>query len=247
MKHDSASTQEGTQNSPATQILTFLQTLLAADPHPLPFKRKRGHPVTLSHDHLWLAMLTAILRGFTGFASVWRLITWGGVGSFPIVEMTRDGVRKRLLHASLDSLHDLLARVSQALLPWTSPFQDFTLAPFATTILALDQSTLDAVQRKCQDVCEEAKDSPILLVGKLAALFDLRRQQWVRLLLRHPGGNADPGGPGLFQLPLVRLARRSGLLVDFPLSRQDELHHRAHLLSPRDNHRCPDLAWGLSC
>jgi len=184
MKHDSASTQEGTQNSPATQILTFLQTLLAADPHPLPFKRKRGHPVTLSHDHLWLAMLTAILRGFTGFASVWRLITWGGVGSFPIVEMTRDGVRKRLLHASLDSLHDLLARVSQALLPWTSPFQDFTLAPFATTILALDQSTLDAVQRKCQDVCEEAKDSPILLVGKLAALFDLRRQQWVRLLLR---------------------------------------------------------------
>jgi Transposase DDE domain len=187
MNHHSASTQEETMSAPAEQILTFLQALLSTvppDPQALPVKRKRGHPVVVSYDHLWLAMLTAILRGFTGFASVWRLITWSGVGSFPLVAMTRDGVRKRLLHASLDSLQELLTRVSAALLAWTSSFQDRTLAPFATAILALDQSTLDAVQRRCQDVREEAKDSPILRVGKLAGLFDLRRQQWVRLLFR---------------------------------------------------------------
>lgn len=187
MNNHSASTQEETTHAPADQILAFLHTLLSAvppDAHTLPAKRKRGHPVVLSHDHLWLAMLTAILRGFTGFASVWRLLTWSGVGTFPLFDMTRDGVRKRLLQTSLTSLHDLLARVSQALLAWTTPFQDGTLAPFATSILALDQSTLDAVRRRCQDVREEAKDSPLLLVGKLAGLFDIRRQQWVRLLFR---------------------------------------------------------------
>ncbi len=187
MKHHIASTQEEAQNSPANQILAFLQTLLSTVP-PASLSsqapRGRGRPQTLSNDHLWLALLVAILQGGTSFAKIWRLITWTGVGHWPILELSRAAIRKRLLHANLDSLHDLLTRVSAALLPWTSPFQQCSLAPFATDVLALDQSTLDAVRRCCQDVREEAKDSPRLLVGKLAGFFDVRRQQWVRLLFR---------------------------------------------------------------
>lgn len=187
MDHHSASTQEVPVVQPVDQILGFLQELL----RPLPsdgqtssLPRKRGRPRELQSDHLWLAMLVAILHGFTGFASVWRLITWTGVGSFPLLNLTRAAVRKRLLHSDLSSLHELLGRVSAALLPWTSRFEDRSLAPFATTVLALDQSTLDAVRRCCEDVRHEAKDSPRLLVGKLAGFFDVRRQQWVRLLFR---------------------------------------------------------------
>lgn len=187
MTHHTASTQEVPVVEPVDQILGFLHELLRplpADGQTPSAPRRRGRPRELQSDHLWLAMLVAILRGFTGFASVWRLITWTGVGGFPLLDLTRAAVRKRLLQSDLSSLHDLLTRVSAALLPWTSHCEDRSLAPFATNVLALDQSTLDAVRRCCEDVRQEAKDSPRLLVGKLAGFFDVRRQQWVRLLFR---------------------------------------------------------------
>jgi hypothetical protein len=187
MTHHTASTQEVPVTQPADQILGFLYELLCSSPAQESRQmapRRRGRPRELSSDHLWLALLGAILRGFTGFACVWRLITWTGVGGFPLLDLTRAAVRKRLLQSDLSSLHDLLGRVSAALLPWTKSFEDRSLAPFATQVLALDQSTLDAVRRCCQDVRHEAADSPRLLVGKLAGFFDVRRQQWVRVLLR---------------------------------------------------------------
>jgi len=156
----------------------------ASDPATEVVTAKRGRPRRLTSDHLWLAMLVALLRGFSGFASVWRLLTWTGVGSFALLDLSRAAVRKRLLQGDLGSLHALLGRVSAALLPWTTQFQDLSLAPFATSVLALDQSTLDAVRRCCSDVRQEEAGSPRLLVGKLAGFFDVRRQQWVRLLFR---------------------------------------------------------------
>ena len=183
MTDHSVSAQEARESQPAEQILCFLHELLRPVPTD-PVGPKRGRPRELSSDHLWLAMLVAMLRGYSGFASVWRLLTWTGVGGFPLLDFTRAGVRKRLLAGDLASLHELLRRVSAALLPWTTRFQDQSLAPFATSVLALDQSTLDAVKRGCEDVRAEAKDSPRLLVGKLAGFFDVRRQQWVRLLFR---------------------------------------------------------------
>jgi hypothetical protein len=187
MTHHTASTQEAPVGQPVDQILAFLHEVLRplpdeGDPQLAP--RGRGRPRELHSDHLWLAMLVAILRGFTGFASVWRLITWTGVGSFALLDLTRAAVRKRLLQSDLSGLHELLTRVSAALLPWTSQMQDRSLASFACAVLALDQSTRDAVRRTCQDVRQEEKNSPRLLVGKLAGLFDVRRQQWVRLLFR---------------------------------------------------------------
>jgi hypothetical protein len=187
MTHHTASTQEVPVAQPAEQILGFLHELLCPSPaqEPTPqAPRRRGRPRELSSDHLWLALLVAILRGFTGKALVWRLITWTGVAGFPLLDLTRAAVRKRLLQSDLSSLHDLLGRVSTALLPWTAHVADEGLAPFATHVLALDQSTLDAVRRCCEDVRHEAKDSPRLLVGKLAGFFDVRRQQWVRVLFR---------------------------------------------------------------
>lgn len=188
MSHDTASTQGPQASSMTDQIVQVLHTLLRPTPQEeaesQPQRRGRGRPQILSSDHLWLAVLVAILRGSQGIASVWRLITWTGVGSFPILDLTRAAIRKRLLQANLDGLQDLLHRVSTALLPLTHHAADTSLAPFATQILALDQSTLDAVRRGCQDVREEAADSPRLLVGKIAGLFDVRRQQWVRLLFR---------------------------------------------------------------
>lgn len=184
MTDHTASRQEGAL---ADQILSFLQELLRPaenEQAAQPSARGRGRPRELGSDQLWLALLVAILRGFSGFACVWRLLTWSGVGTFPLLDFSRAGVRKRLLAGDLASLQQLLQRVSTALLPWTKRFEDQSLAPFAHAVLALDQSTLDAVRRCCEDVRQEAKGSPRLLVGQLAGFFDVRRQQWVRLLFR---------------------------------------------------------------
>jgi hypothetical protein len=51
-------------------------------------------------------------------------------------------------------------------------------------VVALDESTLDAVRRLSEDVRDEAAGSARLLGGLLAGLFDLRRQQWIRLHFR---------------------------------------------------------------
>jgi hypothetical protein len=83
-------------------------------------------------------MLVAIMRHMNGFACVWRLITWEGIGAFPVLQMTRDGIRKRLLHANMKGLQELLTRVSAALFTWTNAYQDQNLAPFATEVFALD-------------------------------------------------------------------------------------------------------------
>ena len=52
----------------------------------------------------------------TSFASVWRLIRGPRVGNFRPLKMTRDGVRKRLRNRQLDSLQELLRRVTTGLL-----------------------------------------------------------------------------------------------------------------------------------
>jgi hypothetical protein len=186
MDHN-VSTQEPVAQSTVEQILTFLQSLLRPpmdEQPPVIGHPSRGRPAILSSDHLWLAMLVAMLRAWTGFACVWRLITWEGIGTFPVLNMTRDGIRKRLLHANMKALQELLTRVSAALLTWTRAYQYQNLAPFATEVFALDQTTLDAVRRQCQDVREEEKGSPRLMVGKLLGFFDIRRQQWRRILFR---------------------------------------------------------------
>src|SRR6266567_972795 len=186
MDHNELS-QQAVASSAADQIVAFLQALVHPQPNASPpsiGQKGPGRPALLAGDHLWLALLVAILRNLKGFAGVWRLITWEGIGTFPVLNLTRDGIRKRLLHTNMKGLQELLTRVSAALLTWTNAYQDQCLAPFATEVFALDQTTLDAVRRQCQDVRGEEKGSPRLMVGKLLGFFDIRRQQWRRIFFR---------------------------------------------------------------
>jgi hypothetical protein len=55
------------------------------------------------------------------------------------------------------------------------------LAPFASRIYALDESTMRAIKRWLKEVREVPLADPSLLAGRLIGLFDIRRQQWVRI------------------------------------------------------------------
>jgi hypothetical protein len=59
--------------------------------------------------------------------------------------------------------------------------QDQTLAPFASQVLALDESTLDAVGRWLPELRGRLSGESALLAGRISALFDVRLQQWVRV------------------------------------------------------------------
>src|SRR6266446_6653166 len=161
----SVSTQElAPLSSPAQQLVSFLQTLLhcpqddASSEHPT---RRRGHPESFSLDQLWLALLLALLRGSSHWRDVWRMLVWEGVGSFPLVSVTPAALRQR--------------GAATSALP---------LAPFARQVVALDETTLDALHRWCPDLRGLPAGCAQLLVGKLAGLFDLRAQQWLRLQFR---------------------------------------------------------------
>ncbi|GCE04850.1 IS4 family transposase [Dictyobacter aurantiacus] len=183
--HTASGPEEANADSLSQQIVGCLQRLIEpSDPPAAAVSRPRGRPAVLSSEHLCLAVLLALLRGLKSYACVWRLITWSGVGHFPLLPHTRDAIRKRLLHTSLDVWQRLLLRVSTGLHAQTQAVAQCDLLPWVSHIFALDQTTLDAVQRRMQDVRDEAVDSPRLLVGRLAALFDVRRQQWVRILFR---------------------------------------------------------------
>jgi DDE family transposase len=56
-----------------------------------------------------------------------------------------------------------------------------TLAPFASRIIALDETKLDALVRRLPWQRQHQVGDPALLAGKLAALFDIRQQRWLRL------------------------------------------------------------------
>jgi hypothetical protein len=174
--YDTAPTQTlAPASSPvAHQHVAFLQALLQPQPTEqgaVPTARRRGQPARLVIEHLWLALVLAILRGITCWTDVWRLIAWEGVGSFPIVSITATAVRQRLLSAGTASLEQLLQRVKTALRQRGPATSALTLAPFAPQVVALDETTLDALHRWCPVLRGLPAGCAQLLVGKLAGLF----------------------------------------------------------------------------
>jgi Transposase DDE domain len=89
-----------------------------------------------------------------------------------------DAIVKRLLQAGLEPLDALFTQFEQ----WVpTPPSACDLAPFASHIVALDETTLDAVTRHLAWQRQHPKGSTALLAGKLAGLFDIRQQRWLRL------------------------------------------------------------------
>ncbi|GLV55157.1 hypothetical protein KDH_73770 [Dictyobacter sp. S3.2.2.5] len=108
--HTASQPEEANADSLSQQMVDCLQRIIAPpDPPAAAVSRPRGRPAVLSPEHLCLAVLLALLRGLKSYACVWRLITWSGVGHFPLLPHTRDAIRKRLLHTSLDVWQRLLA------------------------------------------------------------------------------------------------------------------------------------------
>jgi len=148
--------------------------------------RPRGRPAELPVQQLYLALLIGMLRPTSHLSTIWRRLYLEEIGTFAPVRLTYEAVRKRLLSAGTTAVRQLFETVSQGLAHWSHSQQvsALSLAPFASQVVALDETTFDRVRRLTSDLREVPAGDPHLVPGKLAGLFDLRLQRWVRVQFR---------------------------------------------------------------
>lgn len=169
------------QASVVGEIEQFLQVALGqltperSEPRP-------GRPRILPALCLWAGVLVCVLRGAPRQLAVWRLLSQRGLWDYPRFPVSDQAVYRRLAQAGTAPLEQLFAQVLAVLHQRLAPYADRTLAPFASDVVALDESTLDQVARRLPDQRGLPAGDRRLLPGKLSACFDLRRQLWRRVL-----------------------------------------------------------------
>jgi DDE family transposase len=161
------------------------------DPDPVEARRPGpGRPRVLPAFALWGGVLVCVLRGMTSQRAVWRLLTARRLWHDPRFALSDQAVYKRLAEADTGPLETVFSAVSRVLADRLRPWAARDLAPFATEVVAIDETTLDQVARTLPALREVPKGDDALLPGKLAAVFDLRTQlfRWVAHI-PHPRQN----------------------------------------------------------
>jgi len=169
-------------------IETFLRTAIEQlTPETAELQRQPGRPRILPALCLWAGLLVCVLTGFNSQLALWRLLSACGLWAYPLFAVSDQAVYKRLAAAGTTELERLFDQISALLRERLVPYCEHALVPWAPEVFALDATTLDRVARKLPALREVPVGDSRLLPGKLAGLFDIRRQQWRRM--RHV---ADP-------------------------------------------------------
>jgi hypothetical protein len=139
---------------------------------------QRGRPRILPSAILWAGLLIGLVRGVNRQVGIWRTILdlgWWRPASVPI---TDEAVYRRLASHDPDGMADLFTGVTRILVERVAPWQQTDLAPFATEVVAFDETTLDPIARTLPILRGVRAGDDRMLPGKLAGVFDLRRQLW---------------------------------------------------------------------
>jgi hypothetical protein len=139
---------------------------------------QRGRPRILPAAVLWAGLAIGILRGATSQAGIWRVILELAWWRRPAVPLTDEAVYRRLADADPSPMAELFAGLTQALVARVEPWRQTDLAPFATDVVVLDETTLDPIARTLPILRGVPTGDDRVLPGKLAGVFDVRRQLW---------------------------------------------------------------------
>ena len=148
---------------------------------PGPGARGPGRPRVLPALCPWAGLLVCVLHGFGSYLAVWRLLSGAGLWRYPRVAISDQALYHRLARDGTAPLEALFRHVGAVLAERLAPYAAAGLAPFAAGVYALDQVTLDQVARLLPALRAAPAGAAALLPGQMAALFDLRRQQWARV------------------------------------------------------------------
>jgi hypothetical protein len=140
-----------------------------------------GRPPILPAFLVWGTLLVGVLRGMKSQAECFRLLGIGLWGQAPVA-VSDQALRHRWARAGTGPLEQCFAAISallrQRLDPVMARWGGDTLAPFASDVVVLDETTLDQVARSLPALRGVPAGDDRLLPGKLAGVFDLRRQSW---------------------------------------------------------------------
>jgi hypothetical protein len=134
----------------------------------------RGRPEILPGALLWTGLLVGMVRGTTSQQALWRLLSQAGLWDFPRIPVSAEAVRVRLERRGPTTLQQLFGDVTAELGERSAG--DTRLAPFASGVYALDDTTLDQVARTLPSLRQVPAGDDRLLPGKLSVAFDVRRQ-----------------------------------------------------------------------
>lgn len=143
--------------------------------------KKAGRPHRLSNRLLAAGIVWCVLHGWMSQWDLWRRVSGFGVGSWAPVAVCDQAIYNRLAKYGTTLMHELCAQISGWLWQWLAQYEERQLVPFATRVYALDESSLRPVKRWLQELRGVPAGDPSLLAGRLVGLFDVRRQQWLRL------------------------------------------------------------------
>ena len=143
-----------------------------------------GRPRILPAMALWAGMLVCVMRGFNSQLALWRLVSERNLWFWPRFEVTDQAVYKRLHSAGTEPFERIFSHVTGVLYDrlgraCPDPAERVgtaELAPFASEVVCLDESTLDKVARTVPTLRKVPDGDSRLLPGKLAGVFDVRRQ-----------------------------------------------------------------------
>jgi len=156
-------------------FLTELAAELEPDP---PDPPGRGRPRILPAMALWGGLVVCVLRGWQDQKALWRLLRATGLWHFTPFPISDEAVYKRLATADPSPLADLFAALTTLLTDRLEASAERTLAPWAAEVFAIDQTALDPVARRLPTLRGVPPGDDRLLPGKLAGVFDVRRQLW---------------------------------------------------------------------
>jgi hypothetical protein len=103
------------------------------------------------------------------------------MGPFVPVLVGDQAVYNRLARGGAGAMRAFFEQISRWRGEQGEGWDERRLAPWASQVLALDESTLDAVARWLPQLRQVLPGDPRRLSGRISAVFDVRRQQWVRV------------------------------------------------------------------
>lgn len=185
MKHNSAKKSQRQLPVPSQQqLVEYVKEKSVALSQP---RGKRGRPARLGNLHLCLGIVLCGLQGFGSQLAFWRQLCLLPMGPFEPVRVGDQAVYNRLGRAA-GMMRAFFEQASSWMAEQLAQREERGLAPWAKEVLALDESTLDAVGRWLVGLRPLLAGNPSLLAGRISALFDVRRQQWVRVELWQEAG-----------------------------------------------------------
>ena len=167
------------EKKPSTldQIEQFLQEMIEQLERNAGEAVGRGRPRILPAMCLWAGVVVCVLRGWNSQLKIWRLLSNKGLWDYPRFAISDEAVYKRLEEGGADPLKRLFEQVSEVLARRVQVFQQ-QIASFASEVVAIDSTSLDQVMRHLPVLRKAKRGEDTLLPGKLAGVYDVRKQQW---------------------------------------------------------------------